>query len=60
MSLLVADTHMLIAHHLGHILCSWMLHHKYTIFNDEEKKWVELGFARFCNHRDTLSKQVNK
>jgi hypothetical protein len=58
MFLLVADTHALIAHRSGHILRSWMLHLKYTVFNDEEKQRVELGFARFYNRRDTSSEQA--
>jgi hypothetical protein len=35
-----------------------MLRRKYIALNDEEKQWVELGFARFCHPRDTSSERA--
>jgi hypothetical protein len=31
-----------------------MLHYKFTVITDEEKQWVELGFARLCNGEQAM------
>lgn len=39
-----------IASRFGNIICSWILRREYIVFGDDEKKWVELGFARFRDY----------
>jgi hypothetical protein len=43
-----------IASRFGNIICSWILRREYIVFGDDEKKWVELGFARFRDSEGAL------
>lgn len=47
-----------IVHRFGDIICSWMLRRQYIALDDDEKQWVELGFARFRDPKDTSSERV--
>jgi hypothetical protein len=47
-----------IVHRFGHIICSWILGRRDLVLADDEKEWVELGFARFRDPKDFSSERV--
>ena len=47
-----------IVHHFSYIIYSWILGRKDLVLDDDEKQWVELGIARFCDPKDTSSERT--
>lgn len=48
----------MIVHRLAHIICSWILGRKDVVLDDVEKQWVEFGFARFRDLKDSSSERA--
>lgn len=47
-----------IVHRFAHIICSWILGRKDVVLDDDEKQWVEFGFAQFRGLNDSSSKRA--